>query len=70
MIPEKRLAYTIRDAVKATGLGRTTLYHAIADGSLRAVKRRSRTLILAEDLKAFLRALPAKNGRIAEGESP
>lgn len=56
----KKLAYSIKEAVHATGVSRSALYDAIAQNQLRAVKRGARTLILADDLNAFLFALPTK----------
>lgn len=54
-----KLAYTVPEAVKATGIGRTALYEEIKAGNLRASKRGSQTLILATELERFLTALPA-----------
>ena len=55
-----KLAYTIREAVSVTGLGRTSLYLAIRLGELRAVKKGARTIILARDLRRWLEGgLPA-----------
>ena len=51
------LAYSIREAASTSGIGRTTIYNEIAAGRLRAVKRGRRTLILADDLKAWVAAL-------------
>jgi excisionase family DNA binding protein len=53
------LTLSIEDVCKATGIGRTSIYNAIRDGRLRAVKFAGRTLIRVEDLKAFLDGLPA-----------
>ena len=52
------LAYSIPEAVRATGLGRTSLYELIATGRIEARKAGKRTLIPAESLRAFLAALP------------
>ena len=52
------LAYTVPDACKAAGLGRTTLYELIAAGRLRAMKAGTRTLIEADSLRSYLASLP------------
>jgi hypothetical protein len=46
-----------------TGLGRTSVYAAIKSGELVARKWNRRTIVLAEDLAAFLAKLPTTNGR-------
>lgn len=57
--PPQKLAYTIPEVVKATTICRTLIYQDIASGTLVAKKRGSKTIILPEDLDAYLRALPA-----------
>ncbi|GJD47019.1 hypothetical protein AFCDBAGC_4904 [Methylobacterium cerastii] len=54
--PEK-LAYTVPEALYATGLGRTTLYALIAERKLRTIKVGARTLIPADSLRGYLASL-------------
>ena len=49
-----RLAFGIREACEATGLGRSKLYQEISEGRLPVFKFGSRTLIAADDLTAWL----------------
>ena len=51
-------ALSISDACEMAGVGRTTVYAAIAEGRLKARKLGRRTLILRDDLMHFLVALP------------
>jgi excisionase family DNA binding protein len=48
---------SVEEAARMIGVGRTSIYAAIASGALKARKFGSRTLILAEDAKSFLSAL-------------
>lgn len=50
----EKLAYSIREAVAATSIGRTTLFDHISHGRLRAVKVGGRTLIPAKELERFI----------------
>ena len=52
------LAYGIREACLASGLGRTRLYALIAEGKIEARTCGGRTLIPAESLRDFLSNLP------------
>ena len=49
-----KLAYSIREAVAATSLSKTTLYANIAANELRAVRVGGRTVIPAESLHALI----------------
>jgi excisionase family DNA binding protein len=55
------LAHSVADACSIAGIGRTSLYEAIHDGELRAVKSGRRTLILHSDLLRWLQSLPPVN---------
>jgi excisionase family DNA binding protein len=51
---QTRLTMSIRDAISATGIGKTSMYSLIADGSLRSVKIGKRRLIIYESLREFI----------------
>jgi excisionase family DNA binding protein len=51
-------AHSVNTAAEMIGAGRDGVYEAIRAGRLRARKFGRRTLILDEDLTAFLRSLP------------
>jgi len=55
----EREGLSISEASVFAGIGRTKIYEAINDGSLIARKHGKRTIILRDDLRAFLAALPA-----------
>jgi Helix-turn-helix domain len=57
--PIERLSVTIPDAVRMTGIGRTTLYGVIKDGHLKTFKVKSRTMIRVADLRDLIDKLAA-----------
>jgi len=56
----EKLALSIEEAVAASGVGRTMLYQEIRSGSLPTKKVGRRTLILTEDLVAWLHSRPGR----------
>ena len=54
----QKRAHSINSAAQSIGAGRDVVYAAIRSGLLKAKKLGRRTLILDEDLTAFLRSLP------------
>jgi excisionase family DNA binding protein len=54
----KSLLFTINEACDIAKSGRSAIYDAIKCGALRARKRGRKTLILAEDLENWVKALP------------
>jgi len=59
-LPSEKLAYGIKEAASALGIGRTTLWRAIKKRKLSAVKVGNRTLIRTEALQAWLSAPVAR----------
>ncbi len=60
-----QLSLSIEEARAITGIGRTNLYKAINSGRLKARKFGKRTIILRDDLDAFLNSLqsyPTEHG--------
>jgi len=53
-----KLAVTIPEAIRITGLGRTTIYRLFDEGKLTKRKAGKRTLILMQELEDFIRNLP------------
>ena len=62
-ISPEPLAYGIDAGAEAAGVKRDTVYRAIANGQLTARKIGSRTVILAEDLRAWLASRPVMQPR-------
>jgi excisionase family DNA binding protein len=59
------IALSIEEASKQSKLGRTKIYELIKSGALPARKCGRRTIILAAELEAALKALPRIGGRAA-----
>ena len=55
---QTKRAHSIKSAAESMDAGRDAVYAAIRSGLLKAKKYGRRTLILDEDLTAFLRSLP------------
>jgi len=55
---ELNLLNDVRVTCRALSIGRTSLYAAIRDGRLRAVKRGKRTLISRDEIERFAASLP------------
>ena len=58
----ERLAVSVEDAAAMAGIGRTTLYAALGDGSLRSLKIGKRRLIMVEALKVWIASHEAATG--------
>ena len=54
----QREGLSISEASAVAGIGRTKIYEAIASGDLIARKFGKRRIVLRDDLRAFLAALP------------
>jgi excisionase family DNA binding protein len=54
MLAQDRLAYSIKEIRALTGLSNATIYLAIKKGLLRSTKAGGRTLILTQDLQAWM----------------
>ena len=50
----ERLAVSVEEAAAMSGLGRTTIYMALGEGTLRSLKVGKRRLIRIEALKAWM----------------
>lgn len=51
---ESAIAYTVDDAVRVSGIGRSKLYQLVAAGQLKMTKVGRRSLIPAESLRALI----------------
>jgi excisionase family DNA binding protein len=57
-LARRKAAHSIPEVCAYTGLGRDSVYAAIRTGKLIARKYGRRTVVLDDDMRAFLEALP------------
>jgi excisionase family DNA binding protein len=62
------LVFTIAEACRALGIGKTKLYSLIDDGRLPARKIGRRTVMVFEDLRRLLDGLPEMPGKSIQNE--
>jgi len=58
-----KLAATIGEAVKISGLSRSAIYKAAKEKRLPIRKNKGRSLVLISELESFLQSLPAVEAR-------
>jgi excisionase family DNA binding protein len=56
-----KIGYSMKEAARVSGVGRTTLYAALRLHELRSVKKGARRIILHRDLQRWLEGLPPSN---------
>ena len=52
------ISFSIPEAGRVTGLSRSEIYRRLSAGDIRAIKSGSKTLVLADSLRAFVASLP------------
>lgn len=67
VVKTDRLALSVREARKLLGIGQATIYRAMNEGKIPAVKFGKRTLIPTKGLRDWLDALPKS---LTSGTSP
>lgn len=63
------IALTIAEVCAASRIGRTRVYEAIRTGELPARKHGRRTLVLSEDVRRWLEALPTIDPKLPSREA-
>ena len=61
----KPLAFSLADAALAIGVGKSTLHELTATGKLPVRKLGRRSLVLREDLEAYVQSLPLSGEQCA-----
>jgi excisionase family DNA binding protein len=64
-LTDPKLAYSVPEAARASGLSRSGLYVAIRAGELPIHKSGRRSIVLADDLRAYLERLPTAGGGLS-----
>ena len=54
----KPVAYSVSDILRMVGISRTTFYQLVKSGEIKVRKVGKRSIILSEDLEAWLQRLP------------
>jgi excisionase family DNA binding protein len=57
-LEDRRLAYSVEEALSLLSIGRNKLYAEAKAGRLKLRKSGRRTLVLADDLRAYISSLP------------
>lgn len=53
--------YTVKEVINLCSIGKTSVYNAINNNKIKAVKFGSKTLICADSLESFVNNLPVIN---------
>jgi excisionase family DNA binding protein len=64
----ERLSLSPEEASALTGIGLTSIRQAAASGALQARKHGTRTIILQDDLRAWLKSLPKLGNNVVRDE--
>jgi excisionase family DNA binding protein len=64
-VEQQKLALSVEEAAKVSGVGRTMLFAEIRKGRITARKVGRRTIIMVDDLDAWLKALPKRTDKSA-----
>jgi excisionase family DNA binding protein len=59
------IAVSIQEAVRLSGVGRSSIYEAVNRGEIPIRKRGRRSLVMVEDLRRWIETLPSTNSTAA-----
>lgn len=60
------IAVSIAEAVRLSGVGRSSIYEAVNRGEIPIRKRGRRSLVMVEDLRRWIEALPSTHRTAAD----